>query len=230
VIDTDKNICCSSSSAPWERLPSRALSAPPHRVSGKPVLSGRVRHAFDWNLASPRNRFVPSELMPRLPNDDPMFSVDRILKQSKYRSVADSAPAWQWRADDGTWKSYTKQDNGWVRDDALRTKRGDANLVRFSWSDASRKRRNICGVKRCGMSSEIACVCLNKTTFAVKICYTLQIGHVQAACLIWAVDCTCNFVTSSCLQVTSQNTGEVFSDTVANACRRLARSTWSLSP
>ena len=48
--------------------------------------------------------------MPRLPLDDPMFGIDRLLKHTKAAAVG-GVPAWQWRGDDGVWRSYNKHDN-----------------------------------------------------------------------------------------------------------------------
>ena len=39
-----------------------------------------------------------------------MFGIDRVLKLNS-KNVADSAVSWQWRDDNGSWKSYSKHDS-----------------------------------------------------------------------------------------------------------------------
>nr|CAB3267252.1 E3 ubiquitin-protein ligase TRIP12 [Phallusia mammillata] len=68
------------------------------------------------------------ELMPRLPKDDPMFSVDRILKQGGKQTNNDGAPMWQWKQYDGSWTSYSKHDNGLI-EDAHRSGDQEASLM-----------------------------------------------------------------------------------------------------
>uniref|UniRef100_H2YD19 E3 ubiquitin-protein ligase n=1 Tax=Ciona savignyi TaxID=51511 RepID=H2YD19_CIOSA len=55
------------------------------------------------------------ELMPRLPRDDPMFSVDKTLKQSSRGGSGGTVATWQWKADDGSWKSYSRHDNRYIQ-------------------------------------------------------------------------------------------------------------------
>uniref|UniRef100_H2YD20 E3 ubiquitin-protein ligase n=1 Tax=Ciona savignyi TaxID=51511 RepID=H2YD20_CIOSA len=68
------------------------------------------------------------ELMPRLPRDDPMFSVDKTLKQSSRGGSGGTVATWQWKADDGSWKSYSRHDNRMV-EDAHRTGDVEANIL-----------------------------------------------------------------------------------------------------
>ena len=49
--------------------------------------------------------------MPRLPLDDPMFGIDRLLKLNLKNSNNSDSPVWQWRGDDGVWRPYFKHDN-----------------------------------------------------------------------------------------------------------------------
>nr|XP_026689713.1 E3 ubiquitin-protein ligase TRIP12 [Ciona intestinalis] len=68
------------------------------------------------------------ELMPRLPRDDPMFSVDRLLKQSGRGSGGETTATWQWRTDEGVWKSYSRHDNRMI-EDSHRNGDPEANLL-----------------------------------------------------------------------------------------------------
>ncbi|CAK8697801.1 unnamed protein product [Clavelina lepadiformis] len=68
------------------------------------------------------------ELMPRLPLDDPMFNVDRLLKQNAKNHQGGSFPVWQWRTNDGTWSSYSKHDNRMI-EEAHRSGDHEASLL-----------------------------------------------------------------------------------------------------